>query len=129
MTKYASPAFQRKISTRHRSENAARARQHRQQVSDPNESIRLVRMLIANESCTLGLEPIVGLRRAQRVNAVDPGDLALDIELPSRHHADHRGALVTILLPLVFFLAAQTAGLGINPGRAEIEMKPGQEKS
>jgi len=43
-------------------------------------------MLIASESYTLGLEPIVGLRRAQRVNAVDPGDLALDVELPSRQH-------------------------------------------
>ena len=29
----------------------------------------------------------------------------------------------------VLFLAFQTAGLGINPGRAEIEMKPGQEKT
>jgi P pilus assembly chaperone PapD len=34
------------------------------------------------------------------------------------------------MLPvLALFLFAQTAGLGINPGRAEIEMKAGQEKT
>ena len=43
-------------------------------------------MLIADEGCTLGLEPIIGLRRAQCVNAIDPGDLALDVELPRRRH-------------------------------------------
>ena len=30
---------------------------------------------------------------------------------------------------LLLLLGAQTAGLGINPGRAEIEIKPGQEKT
>ena len=34
-----------------------------------------------------------------------------------------------MLLGLAFLLFAQTAGLGINPGRAEIEMKAGQEKT
>ena len=34
-----------------------------------------------------------------------------------------------MLLGLAFLLLAQTAGLGINPGRVEVEMKAGQEKT